>query len=70
MTDNGFYGALTGILTLALLVLAGRVDWATLPTVAVLTLVWVAIGAVAVGLVVLHWAADRELAQPLAHPVC
>lgn len=69
MTDNGFYGFLLACLTGAVLALARRVEWATLPGVAFLALVLLALAAVVVGLVALHWAADRELAQPLVHPL-
>lgn len=67
MSDNGFYGFLWALLTVAVLALARRVDF---PPAAVVALVWVGVAAVAVALVALRWAAERELAQPVAHPIC
>jgi hypothetical protein len=69
VSENRFFGVLCGILTLALLCLAGHVDWPAVPSAGVTALVVVALAAVALALVALQWAADRELAQPLAHPL-
>lgn len=70
MSDNGFYGFLTALLAGVLAALADRVPWAAVPGVALLALVGLALAAVVAGLAAIHWAAERELAQPLAHPIC
>jgi hypothetical protein len=70
MSDTGFFGFLTAILTGGLAALAGRVDWPTIPPVGWMLLVGVAVAGVAVLLVAVGWAADAELAQPAAQPIC
>lgn len=70
MSENGFYGFLTALLVGAVLGLARHVDWPTIPPVGVTALLFVALAAIGAGLVAIHWAAERELSLPVAHPIC